>query len=95
MIFFPGHCFKLLFFINTAIDLLEKMLDIDPDTRISVDEALKHPYIIQYHDPEDEPTADIFDSSFEALGCGTEGWRSEFHFLYCFSYVFNLHMSSR
>uniref|UniRef100_A0A0B6ZJW0 mitogen-activated protein kinase n=1 Tax=Arion vulgaris TaxID=1028688 RepID=A0A0B6ZJW0_9EUPU len=58
-----------------AIDLLEKMLDLDPDTRISVHEALKHPYIRQYHDPEDEPTASIFDSSFEAHGCNTEGWR--------------------
>uniref|UniRef100_A0A0B7AIY3 mitogen-activated protein kinase n=1 Tax=Arion vulgaris TaxID=1028688 RepID=A0A0B7AIY3_9EUPU len=58
-----------------AIDLLEKMLDLDPDTRISVDEALRHPYIIQYHDPDDEPTAQVFDSSFESLNCNTEGWR--------------------
>lgn len=55
------------------------MLDLDPDTRISVDEALRHPYVLQYHDPEDEPTAEVFDSSFEALGCNTEGWRSRFY----------------
>ncbi|XP_059139443.1 mitogen-activated protein kinase 14-like, partial [Physella acuta] len=58
-----------------AIDLLEKMLDLDPDTRISVDAALQHPYIRQYHDPEDEPTAQPFDSSFENKGLNTEGWR--------------------
>lgn len=58
-----------------AIDLLEKMLDLDPDTRISVDDALQHEYIRQYHDPDDEPTAEPFDNSFESRGLNTEGWR--------------------
>ncbi|XP_012942328.1 mitogen-activated protein kinase 14 [Aplysia californica] len=60
---------------HLAIDLLEKMLDLDPDTRISVDEAFKHPYIVSYHDPDDEPTAPHFDDSFESLKLNAEGWR--------------------
>lgn len=58
-----------------AIDLLERMLDLDPDSRISIDEALLHPYIVQYHDPEDEPTAAHFDSSFESEELNTDGWK--------------------
>lgn len=38
-----------------AIDLLSKLLTIDPRKRISVDEALEHPYLEVWHDPLDEP----------------------------------------
>lgn len=34
-----------------AIDLLEKMLVIDPSKRIKVTEALEHPYLASLHDP--------------------------------------------
>eukprot|EP00026_Physarum_polycephalum_P009678 Phypoly_transcript_09810.p1 GENE.Phypoly_transcript_09810~~Phypoly_transcript_09810.p1 ORF type:complete len:385 (+),score=33.38 Phypoly_transcript_09810:96-1157(+) len=42
-----------------AIDLIEKMLVMDPEKRITVDEALAHPYLALLHDPEDEPIAKI------------------------------------
>lgn len=35
-----------------AIDLLEKMLTFNPHKRATVEEALKHPYLQQYYDPE-------------------------------------------
>ncbi|EGW34078.1 uncharacterized protein SPAPADRAFT_148465 [Spathaspora passalidarum NRRL Y-27907] len=38
-----------------GVDLLEKMLVFDPNKRITVDEALAHPYLASYHDPLDEP----------------------------------------
>lgn len=40
----------------TAIDLLKKMLTYDPDERITVEQALAHPYLKQLHFPDDEPT---------------------------------------
>jgi len=49
-----------------AIDLLEKMLQFCPEKRITVADALKHPYFRTLHDPSDEPTAKFqFDFSFE------------------------------
>ncbi|CAG7989256.1 unnamed protein product [Penicillium olsonii] len=38
-----------------ALDLLEKMLKIDPFERITTDDALKHPYVSTYQDSSDEP----------------------------------------
>ena len=37
-----------------ALDVLEKMLTFNPNKRITVDEALAHPYLEQYYDPDDE-----------------------------------------
>ncbi|XP_063938419.1 mitogen-activated protein kinase 4 isoform X2 [Daucus carota subsp. sativus] len=37
-----------------AVDLLEKMLIFDPHKRITVDEALSHPYLAPLHDINDE-----------------------------------------
>lgn len=38
-----------------AIDLLEKLMVFDPSKRLTAKEALKHPYMSNYHDPLDEP----------------------------------------
>ncbi|KAJ7600919.1 mitogen activated protein kinase-like protein [Mycena floridula] len=40
-----------------ALDLLDKLLAFSPKGRIEVEEALRHPYLAPYHDPQDEPTA--------------------------------------
>jgi len=49
-----------------AIDLIEKMLRLDPEKRITVDDALAHPYLAQLHDPDDEPVCSkIFDNDFD------------------------------
>ena len=37
-----------------AIDVLERLLVIDPDTRMTAEEALAHPYFASYADLEDE-----------------------------------------
>lgn len=39
-----------------ALDLLGKILTFDPTERVTVLEALEHPWLSSYHDPEDEPT---------------------------------------
>ncbi|KAE8219580.1 hypothetical protein CF319_g6748 [Tilletia indica] len=47
-----------------AIDFLKKTLTFDPKRRLTVEEALAHPYLASYHDPEDEPTAPPLDAQF-------------------------------
>uniref|UniRef100_A0A8C5NFQ0 mitogen-activated protein kinase n=1 Tax=Gouania willdenowi TaxID=441366 RepID=A0A8C5NFQ0_GOUWI len=60
----------------TAVDLLEKMLVLDTDKRITASEALAHPYFAQYHDPDDEPEAEPYDQSFESRELEIEEWKS-------------------
>lgn len=37
-----------------AVDLLEKLLVMDPDRRVTAEQALSHSYLANYADPEDE-----------------------------------------
>ncbi|KAK6947820.1 hypothetical protein RJ641_001293 [Dillenia turbinata] len=56
-----------------AVDLLEKMLVFDPRMRITVDEALCHPYLSSLHDINDEPVcAWPFNFYFEHPSFTTE-----------------------
>ncbi|XP_047187271.1 mitogen-activated protein kinase 14A isoform X1 [Scophthalmus maximus] len=58
-----------------AVDLLEKMLVLDTDKRITAAEALAHSYFAQYHDPDDEPEAEPYDQSFESRELEIEEWK--------------------
>eukprot|EP00479_Gromia_sphaerica_P013280 TRINITY_DN733_c0_g1_i4.p1 TRINITY_DN733_c0_g1~~TRINITY_DN733_c0_g1_i4.p1 ORF type:complete len:367 (+),score=83.84 TRINITY_DN733_c0_g1_i4:98-1198(+) len=60
-----------------SLDLLEKMLVFNPHKRISVDEALKHPYLKQLHNPRDEPTCpEAFNFDFEVDATTDKGIRN-------------------
>lgn len=49
-----------------ALDAMRKMLEIHPHKRMTVNEALKHPFFEQLHNPADEPVSSRpFDFSFE------------------------------
>ncbi len=73
-----------------ALDLIDRMLVFDPTKRITVEEALEHPYLASLHDVSDEPvcpTPFTFDFDADHLtpdvvrdvilqvgGCGRAGW---------------------
>ncbi|GMN24493.1 hypothetical protein TIFTF001_000590 [Ficus carica] len=69
-----------------AIDLAEKMLVFDPSKRITVDEALNHPYLTSLHEINEEPTCPspfVFD--FEQISLNEEDikeliWRETLKF---------------
>lgn len=51
-----------------AVDLMRKMLEFNPTKRITVEEALAHPYLERLHCVEDEPAANLlsaYDFMFE------------------------------
>lgn len=49
-----------------ALDLLSRMLQFDPARRITVQEALEHPYLTEMHADSREPVCGVtFDSAFE------------------------------
>ena len=59
-----AHCYPSA--SAEAIDLLTQLLRFDPNKRIDVYEALKHPYLAGLHDEADEPVAgEPFDFDFE------------------------------
>ncbi|XP_067420434.1 mitogen-activated protein kinase 11 isoform X4 [Emydura macquarii macquarii] len=58
-----------------AVDLLEKMLILDSDKRITASEALAHAYFVQYHDPDDEPEAGLYDESIENKERTIDEWK--------------------
>ncbi|XP_018619931.1 mitogen-activated protein kinase 7 [Scleropages formosus] len=57
----------------TALDLLATMLRFDPRERMSATQALAHPYLAKYHDPDDEPICvPAFDFEFDKLPLGRD-----------------------
>lgn len=53
------------------------MLELDADKRPTAAEALQHAYLEKLHDPDDEPTADPVDMTFEDREFTLEQWRCE------------------
>jgi len=58
-----------------AVDLLEKMLELDADNRITAEQALGHKYLEKYADPNDEPISLPYDQSFEDMELAVEKWK--------------------
>ncbi|KAL1201945.1 Mitogen-activated protein kinase 13 [Cardamine amara subsp. amara] len=69
-----------------ALDLAEKMLVFDPSKRITVEEALKQPYLASLHEINEEPTCPSpFSFDFEETTLDEQDikelvWRESLHF---------------
>lgn len=61
-----------------AVDLLEGMLLLDPETRLTAKQGLSHPFLDEYHDPECEPDSEPYDDSFESLELAVGEWKSKY-----------------
>ena len=62
-----------------AIDLLRKLLVFNPEKRLTVEQALEHPYLSSLHFKDDEyssPPVSMFDFEFEVLHLAMEDYKT-------------------
>lgn len=75
--------FKTFFVVlaQTARDLISKMLVVDPNYRISVEEALQHPYVNLWYDTSevDAPPSGRYDSAVESGEHTVEDWKGNLY----------------
>lgn len=60
-----------------AVDLMEKMLVLDGEARLTAEGALAHPYFQGLWDPEDTPDALPYDDSYDNATLPLEEWKSK------------------
>ncbi|XP_045042715.1 mitogen-activated protein kinase 12 isoform X1 [Desmodus rotundus] len=60
-----------------AVNLLEKMLVLDGERRVTAAEALTHPYFESLQDAEDEPKAQKYDESFDDVDRTLDEWKRD------------------
>ena len=41
---------------SDGLDLLKRLLQFNPDKRLTAQEALNHPFVARFHNPDDEPS---------------------------------------
>ncbi|NWZ94304.1 MK12 kinase, partial [Nesospiza acunhae] len=58
-----------------AVNLLEKMLVLDAEKRVTAAEALVHPYFESIHDPEEEIEAEKYDDTFDNMDLPLDEWK--------------------
>ncbi|XP_051758469.1 mitogen-activated protein kinase 13 isoform X2 [Ctenopharyngodon idella] len=74
---YPRKDFSTLFprASKKAVDLLEKMLVLDADARLTADGALAHSYFDGLRDPEDWPEPTSYDDSYDNATLPLEEWK--------------------
>ncbi|XP_048873234.1 STKc_p38 domain-containing protein [Brienomyrus brachyistius] len=64
---------------RNALVMLEAMLVLDPEKRITASEGLSHPFLEEFHEPDAEPESPPYDDSFESMELVVGEWKSLIH----------------
>jgi len=64
-----------------AVDLLEKLLVLNPHKRLTAQQALEHPYVKAFHKPEREPALDhdVVPTLSDAIQLSVEEYRNKLY----------------
>lgn len=69
--------FSSLFLLLLAVTVLERMLLLDPEERITAAEALALPYFAEFRDPEEETVCEPFDFTVVNAELTVDQWKRE------------------
>lgn len=80
-----------------GIDLLKRLLQFNPDKRLTAEEALKHPYVARFHNPDDEPglDCDIIPPLDDDIQLSVEEYRVKLYEVCTFNLIARLCMTFR
>lgn len=64
-----------MYVCNTAVCVLEKMLLLDPEQRVSASEALDLPFFSEFRDAEEETEALPYDQTMDNTDLPLDQWK--------------------
>jgi p38 MAP kinase len=63
---------------NTLLlDLLDKILQFNPEDRLDVNAVIGHSYFAEYRDPDDEPTAPLYVPAYDNCQFTVDTWKEK------------------
>jgi len=61
--------------LSSAVSVLERMLLLDPESRVTAAEALAMPYFSEFREPEEETAAQPYDHSSDNADQSLDLWK--------------------